>query len=69
LIRLNQISFIEGRNILYNNFLVQEGLVLAIESGQDLVLLLLNFEKTFDRIEWGFLFQTLSKLGFCPTWI
>jgi hypothetical protein len=26
-------------------------------------------KKTFDRIEWGFLFPTLSKLGFCPTWI
>jgi hypothetical protein len=26
-------------------------------------------EKTFDKIEWGFLFPTLSKLGMCPTWI
>ncbi len=68
-IRANQIGFVEGRNILDNNFLAQEALVLAIENGQDLVLLLLNFEKTFDRIEWGFLFPTLSKLGFCPTWI
>jgi hypothetical protein len=31
--------------------------------------LLPDFEKTFDRIEWGFLFPTLSKLRFCPTWI
>jgi hypothetical protein len=30
------------------------------------VLLLLNFEKAFDRIEWGFLFPALSKLGFYP---
>ncbi len=26
-------------------------------------------KKTFDKIEWGFLFPTLSKLGLCPTWI
>ncbi len=37
--------------------------------GPDLVLLFLDFEKTFDKIEWGFLFLTLSKLGFCPIWI
>ncbi len=69
MIRPNQTGFIEGRNILDNNFLAQKALVWAVESGQDLVLLLLDFEKTFDRIEWGFLFPTLSKLGFCPTWI
>jgi hypothetical protein len=40
-----------------------------MENEQDLVLLLLKFEKTFDRIEWGFLFTTLSKLGFSPKWI
>jgi hypothetical protein len=49
--------------------LAYEVLVWAPENGYDLVLLLLNFEKTFDRIEWGFLFPTLSKLGFCPSWI
>jgi hypothetical protein len=32
-------------------------------------LLLFDFEKAFDKIEWGFLFPTLSKLGFSPKWI
>jgi len=32
-------------------------------------LLLLDFEKAFDRIKWGFIFLALSKLRFSPKWI
>jgi hypothetical protein len=43
-----------GKNILDNNFLAQESFEWAIKNEQDLILLLLNFEKAFDKIEWGF---------------
>jgi hypothetical protein len=69
IIRPNQTDFVEGRSILDNVFIAQKPLEWAEESGQDLVLLLLDFEKTFDRIEWGFLFTTLEKLGFEKTWV
>jgi hypothetical protein len=62
-------GFVERRNILDNNVLAQEALDRATENGQDLVLLPLDFEKTFDTIEWGFLFIALSKLGFNSKWI
>jgi hypothetical protein len=53
-IKPNQTGFVMGRNILDNNFLAQESFEWAIKNDQDLVLLLLNFKKAFDRIEWGF---------------
>ncbi len=69
IIRPNQTGFVEGGSILNNVFIAQEALGWAEESNQDLVLLLLDFEKAFDRIEWNFLFTTLEKLGFEGTWI
>jgi hypothetical protein len=59
-IRPSQTGFVEGRSILDNTFLAQEAQEWAEESNQDLVLLLLDFEKAFDRIEWSFLLK-LSK--------
>jgi len=69
IIRSTQTCFVEGRSILDNVFMAQEGLGWAEESNQDLVLLLLDFEKAFDRIEWGFLFRALEQLGFSQTWV
>ncbi len=59
IIRPNQTAFVEGQSILDNVFMAQEGLGWAEESNQDLVLFLLDFEKAFDQIEWGFLFRAL----------
>jgi hypothetical protein len=69
IIRPNQTGFMAGRSILDNVFMAQEALGWAEESEQNLVLLLLDFKKTFDRIEWGFFFMALAKSGFGGTWV
>lgn len=68
-IKPNQTGFVAGRSILDNIFMAQEALGWAEESEQDLVLLLLDFEKAFDHIEWRFFFTALFKLRFIDTWV
>jgi len=48
IIRPNQTGFVSGRSIIDNIFLAQESMSYAEESGQDLVLFLLDFEKAYD---------------------
>ena len=41
----------------------------AHHSGQHLAILLLDFKKAYDRVDWSFLKGTLERLGFPLAWI
>ena len=41
-----------------------EASALARLSGKDLAILLLDFEKSYDRVDWGFLEGTMLCMGF-----
>ena len=52
-----------------NVFTFSEATEWAQHSGQHLAILLLDFEKAYDRVDWSFLEGTLERLGFPPGWI
>lgn len=68
-VKKTQTGFVKGRCILDNVLLAYESMNWALESDQDLVLLLLDFEKAYNRISWTFLEETLVALGFSSKWI
>lgn len=64
-----QKTFVKDRCILDNVFLASEASDWAKESSQDLVILLLDFEKAYDRVSWAFLEAAMANLRFSPQWI
>jgi hypothetical protein len=67
-VRPSQTAFMQVRNIL-------DGVVILHEAAHKLhtkklngVILKLDFEKTYDKVKWSFLQQTLRMKGFSPEW-
>ena len=66
IINNTQIGFVKGRYILESLITCWEAMNWAKASGQDCAMLLIDYEKSYDRIEWGFIMMMLEALGF-PT--
>jgi hypothetical protein len=41
----------------------------AKETKQELIILMIDFEKTYDRVNWSFMKDTMKTLGFSEQWI
>ena len=65
----SQTGFVPNRCILDNIFLAFEAIEWTLENKQDLSMLLLDFEKAYDRVNWTFLRQAMERMGFHTTWI
>ncbi len=50
-------------------FLTFETMEWAKESNHDFVLLLLDFEKAYNKINWTFLQESMRKIGLSDEWI
>ena len=59
-----QTGFIKGRYILENLITAWEAMDWAKCSHQNSALLLLDFEKAYDRVEWNFIIMMLQSFGF-----
>jgi hypothetical protein len=68
-IKQSQTAFVNGRSIFDNVFMTSEAMDWAVNSGQDLIFLLLDFEKAYDRVSWTFLKATMERMGFAETFI
>ena len=69
LIHPTQIGFVKGRSILYNIFTFWEAVSLVRMQRKPLTMLLLDFEKSYDWVDWAFLKDTMACMGFPIEWI
>ncbi|MCO5552957.1 hypothetical protein L7F22_006477 [Adiantum nelumboides] len=68
LIYSSQTGFVQDRSILDNVVTFYEAVEWAHQTGQPTAIMLLDFEKAYDRVDWGFL-ETLHRMGFLGAWI
>ena len=64
LIHPSQTGFIKGRNIAINLMKIQTMIEYCNSRQESAILISFDFQKAFDNVEWGAIFQVLEKLGF-----
>jgi hypothetical protein len=68
IICVSQNAFIKGRNIMDAVLSLHEILHETKRKNKDGVILKLDFEKSYDKISWSFLFESMKQRRFCDTW-
>jgi hypothetical protein len=64
-----QTTFVQGKSTFDNDLMANENISWAEKSNQNLVILLLDFEKAFDQVSWNFLQASMLRLRFDTEWI
>ncbi|MCO5558501.1 hypothetical protein L7F22_012086 [Adiantum nelumboides] len=65
----DQKNLMQDRSILDNVVTFYEAVEWARQTEQPSAIMLLDFEKAYDKVDWGFLEGTLSRMGFPDAWI
>lgn len=63
-----QTAFIKGMNIMDGVMSLHEILHDARRKKQQGVMLKLDFEKAYDKVDWGYLMKCVSQKGFSELW-
>jgi hypothetical protein len=64
----NQTTFVKGRFILESVVSAHEIILDAMKNKDKGLVLKLDYEKTYDRVDWEFLEEVLITRGFGPVW-
>ena len=67
LINPDQVGYIKGRHIGQNIRSIEDILLLSKKHNISGLLVLIDFEKAFDTVEWDFLFESLKSFNFGQT--
>ncbi|MCO5590451.1 hypothetical protein L7F22_044421 [Adiantum nelumboides] len=69
LIHSSQTGFVQDRSIVDNVVTFYETVEWVRQTEQPTTIMLFDFEKAYDKVDWGFLEGTLSRMEFLDTWI
>jgi hypothetical protein len=64
LIHSDQKGFVKGRNISEANRLIQDVITYTDCEDDDYIIIFLDQQKAFDRVEWGWVDHVLCKFNF-----
>jgi hypothetical protein len=65
----NQTAFMKGRYILESVVSAHEIIHSSVKGGDKGLVLKQDYEKAYDRVDWGFLAEMLRARGFGPRWV
>jgi hypothetical protein len=68
IISSSQTTFLPGRNIMERVIVLHEAIHEMHRKKQSGVILKIDFENAYDKLNWNFIQQTLRMKGFSPTW-
>lgn len=69
LIARSQIAFISGRKLLDGVLVANEIVDFATRENKDCLLFKVDFEKSYDMVNWDFLRYMMKRMGFRTVWM
>jgi len=69
IISVSQSTFLKGRHLVDGVLIVNEVVDLAKRANQECLIIKVDFEKTYDSVNWGFLEYMMRRVGIEAKWV